>query len=116
LATWAVIAAVLPMAFVSGLMGPYMRPIPIGSSAAMLFSLAVAFVVTPWAAAKLLKRKRALTAESAGDAAAPPESRFARAYARAMRPLLEHRGWRWGFLLAVAIATVGSMSLVGVGA
>ncbi len=50
LATWAVIAAILPMAFVGGLMGPYMRPIPIGSSAAMLFSLIIAFTVTPWAA------------------------------------------------------------------
>ena len=55
LATWAVIAAVLPMAFVRGMMGPYMRPIPIGSSAAMLFSLIVAFVVTPWAALKVLR-------------------------------------------------------------
>ena len=49
LATFAVIAAVLPMAFVRGLMGPYMRPIPVGASAAMLFSLMVAFVVSPWA-------------------------------------------------------------------
>ena len=55
LATLAVIAAVLPMAFVSGLMGPYMRPIPIGSSAAMVFSLMVAFAVTPWAALKMLR-------------------------------------------------------------
>ncbi len=47
LATWAVIAAILPMAFVGGLMGPYMRPIPIGSSAAMIFSLIIAFTVTP---------------------------------------------------------------------
>ncbi len=55
LATFAVIAAILPMAFVGGLMGPYMRPIPIGASAAMIFSLLVAFVVTPWAAVRLLK-------------------------------------------------------------
>src|SRR5437016_11910403 len=54
LATFAVIAAVLPMAFVRGLMGPYMRPIPVGASAAMLFSLLVAFVVSPWAAMRLL--------------------------------------------------------------
>jgi multidrug efflux pump subunit AcrB len=54
LATFAVIAAVLPMAFVRGLMGPYMRPIPVGSSAAMIFSLIVAFVVSPWAAMRLL--------------------------------------------------------------
>ena len=50
LATFTVIAAILPMAFVRGLMGPYMRPIPTGASAAMLFSLAIAFMVTPWAA------------------------------------------------------------------
>ena len=53
---WAVIAAILPMAFVDDLMGPYMRPIPIGSTAAMLFSLAIAFTVTPWAAIRVLRR------------------------------------------------------------
>ena len=56
LATLTVIAAILPMAFVGGLMGPYMRPIPVGASAAMVFSLVVAFVVTPWAAVRLLRR------------------------------------------------------------
>src|SRR6187397_578826 len=55
LATLAVVAAILPMAFVRGLSGPYLRPIPVGASAAMLFSLVVAFVVTPWAAVRLLK-------------------------------------------------------------
>ena len=55
LATFAVISAVLPMAFVGGLMGPYMRPIPIGSSAAMFWSLAIAFIVTPWAAIRILR-------------------------------------------------------------
>jgi len=55
LATFAVISAVLPMAFVGGLMGPYMRPIPIGSSAAMFWSLATAFIVTPWAAIRILR-------------------------------------------------------------
>jgi multidrug efflux pump subunit AcrB len=54
LATLAVIFAIMPMAFVRGLMGPYMRPIPVGASTAMLFSMAVAFVVTPWAAYRLL--------------------------------------------------------------
>jgi multidrug efflux pump subunit AcrB len=55
LATLPVVAAILPMAFVGGLMGPYMRPIPMGASAAMVFSLIVAFMVTPWAAVRLLK-------------------------------------------------------------
>jgi multidrug efflux pump subunit AcrB len=54
LATLTVVGAILPMAFVGGLMGPYMRPIPVGASAAMLFSLVVAFVVTPWAAVRIL--------------------------------------------------------------
>lgn len=55
LATFTVIAAILPMAFVHGLMGPYMKPIPVGASLAMLFSLLVAFIVTPWASVRLLK-------------------------------------------------------------
>lgn len=55
LATFTVIAAILPMAFVRGLMGPYMKPIPVGASFAMILSLFVAFIVTPWAAVKLLK-------------------------------------------------------------
>ncbi len=55
LATFAVIAAILPMAFVGGLMGPYMRPIPVGASVAMLFSLFIAFIVSPWAAYRMLK-------------------------------------------------------------
>ena len=59
LATFTVVAAILPMAFVGGLMGPYMRPIPVGASAAMLFSLAVAFIVTPWAAVRLLRAESA---------------------------------------------------------
>lgn len=57
LATFTVIAAILPMAFVRGLMGPYMKPIPVGASLAMILSLFVAFIVTPWAAVKLLKHE-----------------------------------------------------------
>jgi len=127
LATWAVIAAVLPMAFVSGLMGPYMRPIPIGSSAAMVFSLLVAFAVTPWAALKLLRGHGPQPGAAAFVDAPPseeieaadekvPETWFTRLYQRFMRPLLVHRSWRWMFLAVVALATVGSMALVGVGA
>jgi multidrug efflux pump subunit AcrB len=129
LATWAVIAAVLPMAFVSGMMGPYMRPIPIGSSAAMLFSLLVAFAVTPWAALKVLRghARHAEHAaefidapltdeEEAADADAMPDNAFTRLYRRVMGPLLAHRGWRWAFVAAVAALTVGSMGLVGISA
>lgn len=112
LATFAVIAAVLPMAFVGGLMGPYMRPIPIGASAAMFWSLAIAFIVTPWAAIRLLAWRRS----GAGKGHATSGSQddlFTRIYRRVMRPLLSHRGWRWTFLggivslLLVAMATMG---------
>ena len=128
LATWAVIAAVLPMAFVSGLMGPYMRPIPIGSSAAMLFSLVVAFAVTPWAALKILRGHFHPDPRAAGFVDAPltdeeeaadektPDTAFTRLYQRAMRPLIEHRAWRWAFLAVVAAATVFALGLVGLGA
>ena len=71
LATLTVVAAILPMAFVGGLMGPYMRPIPIGASAAMVFSLLVAFIVTPWAAVRILKSGHAAAhgeREDSGDA------------------------------------------------
>jgi multidrug efflux pump subunit AcrB len=128
LATLAVIAAVLPMAFVSGLMGPYMRPIPIGSSAAMVFSLLVAFAVTPWAALKMLRGHAKANGEAAAFIDAPlndeeeasdetmPENAFTRLYQRIMRPLIDHRSWRWAFLAVVAGATVASMGLVGIGA
>ena len=128
LATWAVIAAVLPMAFVSGLMGPYMRPIPIGSSAAMIFSLLVAFVVTPWAALQMLRGHARHDPNAASFVDAPlseeeeaadetmPDTAFTRLYQRFMRPLLEHRRWRWAFLAVVAATTVGAMALVGIGA
>jgi multidrug efflux pump subunit AcrB len=126
LATWAVIAAVLPMAFVSGMMGPYMRPIPIGSSAAMLFSLVVAFVVTPWAALKILRGHAPHNSHAADFVDAPtpedaeeesmPDNFFTRTYQKLMRPLLAHRTWRWAFLLVVAGLTIGAMGLVGIGA
>lgn len=58
LATFTVIAALMPMAFVTGLMGPYMRPIPINASVAMLFSLLVALTITPWAAYRILSREK----------------------------------------------------------
>ncbi len=66
LATFTVIAAILPMAFVRGLMGPYMAPIPVGASFAMILSLFVAFIVTPWAAVKLLKNHQSAHEESHG--------------------------------------------------
>jgi multidrug efflux pump subunit AcrB len=83
LATFTVIAAILPMAFVRGLMGPYMKPIPVGASFAMLLSLFVAFVVTPWAAVKLLKPHAHSDTESATKV-----SRLDQLYQRVMETLL----------------------------
>ena len=106
LATFAVIAAILPMAFVSGLMGPYMRPIPIGASAAMVFSLLVAFVVTPWASLRLLKR------ESGHGDSHDREGWSTRGYRSVMGALIHDRRWRYTFLFCVALLLVGALSLV----
>ena len=109
LATFAVIAAVLPMAFVGGLMGPYMRPIPIGSSAAMFFSLGIAFIVTPWAAIRLLRLGHA------AKHLAHNEDFFTRIYRRMMGPLIEHPKRRWIFLGAICVLLLSAMALVGIG-
>jgi multidrug efflux pump subunit AcrB len=104
LATLTVVAAILPMAFVGGLMGPYMRPIPIGASAAMVFSLLVALIVTPWAAVRILKPS---------DAAAHGEREdfVTRVYRRVMGAILHRAPLRWGFLGGVVFLLLGSCSL-----
>ena len=117
LATWAVIAAVLPMAFVGGLMGPYMRPIPLGASAAMLFSLVVAFTVTPWAALRVLRRHLpAITpAHDSGLHDQAPDTFFTRLYHRIMDPMIARARWRWTFLGLVAALLLGAMAFVPAG-
>ena len=112
LATWAVIAAILPMAFVGGLMGPYMRPIPIGSSAAMIFSLLIAFTVTPFAAAHILKRK--ILHAGTGEAG-KTDSFFSKMYHRIMYPLLVHGSRRIIFFAVIIALLLISCSLVGLG-
>ncbi|MBI2528371.1 MAG: efflux RND transporter permease subunit [Candidatus Rokubacteria bacterium] len=107
LATFAVIAAILPMAFVGGLMGPYMRPIPVGASVAMLFSLFIAFIISPWAAARLL-RPGAGEPREGGDR----EDRMTRLYRRLMFPLLEDWKRRTVFLCALVVLLVAACSLV----
>jgi multidrug efflux pump subunit AcrB len=127
LATFAVIFAVLPMAFVGGLMGPYMRPIPIGASAAMFFSLLIAFVVTPWASIRVLRWGRGETrlrshapAENAGDGPttssfAHEEDFFTRFYRRIMSPLIQHARWRWLFLVGITLLLLAAMATVAAG-
>jgi len=107
LATLTVVGAILPMAFVGGLMGPYMRPIPVGATAAMLFSLVVAFIVTPWAAVRLLKG-----AESHHD---EQEDRLTAVYRRVMASLINKPTSRWLFLGGVAVLLLAAMVLVPTG-
>lgn len=122
LATLTVIAALLPMAFVSGLMGPYMSPIPINASMGMLLSLAIAFVVTPWLARLWMKSSPHAPAAAAGETSphAPAHSpapsglaaRIAPAFERVFRPLLdERRGTRNRTLLGAGIAALIAVSL-----
>lgn len=107
LATVAVIFAVLPMAFVRGLMGPYMRPIPVGASAAIFFSLVVAFVVTPWAAIRLLK-----TNKESEKNEAEKEDWSIRLYRRIMGPLIHNGKTTFFFLLTVVVLLLGAISMV----
>ena len=103
LATLAVVAAILPMAFVGGLMGPYMRPIPMGASAAMIFSLLVAFIVTPWAAVRILK--------PGSHHADDREGWVTRMYRVFMGGLLHRAILRWSFLGVVVVLLLASVSL-----
>jgi len=114
LATWAVIAAIIPMAFVGGLMGPYMRPIPVGASAAMVFSLLIAFIVTPWAGVRLLKTK-GHGGSGDGSEEEAKEDAMTRAYRWTMGHLLHNTLVRWTFLVIMTLLLFGSMALVGIG-
>ncbi|MCE5266100.1 MAG: efflux RND transporter permease subunit [Deltaproteobacteria bacterium] len=105
LATLAVIAALLPMAFVSGLMGPYMRPIPVGASAAMIFSLLVAFIVSPWLSYIVLRNvKRGKSVEEGG--------RMHRLYEKVLGPLLASRPKRYLALASVVLLLLLAVALV----
>jgi multidrug efflux pump subunit AcrB len=130
LATFTVIAAILPMALVSGMMGPYMRPIPVGASVAMLASLAVAFIVTPYLALRLLRghvqrlepahANGARTGNGNGVVAHPrivePEedTRFGRFYGRLMAGLMDGSRRRYAFYGGVVALLLASVALVGV--
>ncbi|MFA5370814.1 MAG: efflux RND transporter permease subunit [Sideroxydans sp.] len=110
LATFTVIAALLPMAFVSGLMGPYMSPIPINASMGMLISLAVAFVITPWLAYKLSGTHHAVISND-------EETGLARFFRQRLSPFLngQHgKPARRKLWLGILAALLLSVSLVGV--
>ncbi len=113
LATFTVIAALLPMAFVSGLMGPYMSPIPINASMGMLASLVVAFVFTPWLTNIMLGKVK--HHEASLDEGSPQESSLLRFFTRLMSPFLggaKGRRNRWFLLGSIMLMILAAISLV----
>ena len=109
LATLTVIAALLPMAFVSGLMGPYMSPIPINSSLGMAISLAIAFTVTPWLALKLMKGHGVDHGHAA--AAGGLAGKLQTLFARILTPFLNSARKRWQLLAGIVVALMLSVGL-----
>lgn len=108
LATFTVVASVLPMAFVSGLMGPYMSPMPIGASIAMLFSLLVALTITPYLGYHLLKEK---DNQEEKEVEGIETSFTYKLYAKFEKPLLENKVKRWLFLGITSLLLVVSGAL-----
>ena len=110
LATLTVIASVLPMTFVSGMMGPYMSPMPIGSSIAMVFSLLVALTLTPYFGYLFLrhKGKKENDKEEAMDL---ENSKIYKLYAAITLPFLNSRTKRWTFMLGLTVVLIGSLFL-----
>ena len=104
-ATLTVIAALLPMMFVSGLMGPYMAPIPANASAAMLFSFFVAVGIAPWLIMKIAGKA------PAAEHAEHGETRLGRFYRTVAGPIVESRRNAWIFLAVVGVATIASLGL-----
>jgi multidrug efflux pump subunit AcrB len=112
LATFTVVAAVLPMAFVSGMMGPYMSPMPIGASIAMMLSLIVALTLTPYLGYIFLreKEKKGIHHEESKPLRLE-DSRIYKIYKGTINPLLESRWKRWTFILSIVVILLGSMML-----
>ncbi|MCO5230870.1 MAG: efflux RND transporter permease subunit [Chitinophagales bacterium] len=109
LATFTVIAAILPMAFVSGMMGPYMSPMPIGASIAMILSLFIALTITPYLGYHLLVEKDKHEANSAEDD--HENSWIYKFYNKVEKPLLDNSALRWVVLVVTFILLIGSVSL-----
>ncbi|MDJ0637946.1 MAG: efflux RND transporter permease subunit [Paracoccaceae bacterium] len=107
-ATLTVVVALLPMLFVSGLMGPYMSPIPANASAAMIFSFFVAVIITPWLMLKIAGRAPAHHGEEGGF----PGGRLGRFYAATARPILAGKGRSALFLVIVAALSFGSLGML----
>jgi multidrug efflux pump subunit AcrB len=105
-ATLTVVVALLPMLFVSGMMGPYMSPIPANASAAMIFSFFVAVIVTPWLMLKVAGKAKLHHDDGHGSGGI-----LGRVYRFVAVPVLASKTRSWVFLLVVGAATLGSLSL-----
>ena len=110
LATFTVIAAVIPMAFVSGLMGPYMSPIAIGATVAMIISLIISLIVTPWLGYRLLRAAR-VQSGSGSKAYKLEDTIVYKVYEKTMRPLMESTWKRWSFLLGTTVVLLATLLL-----
>ena len=114
-ATLTVVAALLPMLFVSGLMGPYMAPIPVNASAAMIFSFFVAMVLTPWLMKIIAGRKASQGADGESHGIAHDhghgEGILGKLYRKVAAPVVANRKSAWTLLLTVGVLTLGSMML-----
>ncbi|MCI2087657.1 MAG: efflux RND transporter permease subunit [Prevotella sp.] len=113
LATLTVIAAVLPMAFVSGMMGPYMSPMPIGAAIAMTFSLLIALTLTPYFGYHFLrfKEKKQDNANKKNPTAELHETKIYKTYTRVIGPLLQSRKRRWAFMLSLTVILLATFML-----
>lgn len=113
LATLTVIAAVLPMAFVSGMMGPYMSPMPIGAAIAMTFSLLIALTLTPYFGYHFLrfKEKKQDNAKKKDPTAELHETKIYKTYTRVIGPLLQSRKRRWAFMLSLTVILLATFML-----
>jgi multidrug efflux pump subunit AcrB len=112
LATFTVIASVLPMAFVSGLMGPYMSPMPIGASIAMILSLFVALTITPYLGYIFLREKdKKAKAADKDETAGITDTFIYKVYSKFETPLIENKTKRWAFLGITFILLLGSVGL-----
>ena len=110
LATLAVIVSFLPMNFITGMMGPYMRPMALNVPVAMMMSMVVAFTVTPWLAYRAL-RGRAASSRDEERATPIEETLLYRFYARLLAPFLEDRRRAWGLLGGVTLLFAGAAGL-----
>ncbi len=110
-ATLTVVAALLPMLFVSGLMGPYMSPIPANASAAMIFSFFVAVMVTPWLMLKIAGRANMAAHGHDDSYGGHPGGALGRAYAAVAKPILKTKARSWLFIGIVLALTIGSLGL-----